>query len=260
MKSSKLCSAASVLIFTLAIHVEANEGSCAKAKVVSGETCSNVKVEFDFSACGHNEKKLVERVACEGQNIMARTTFNQYRYEAKFKKVDDGWGAVNWTSLGEVTAMKKPGAPAVAEIIPLGAPAASTAERSPAANYQIPVTPPEPPAAPAPETPAAATTVSGYVDALYQVNLNGRTSVVGRTFDPLASLLSVQWAEIAFERTRGPLKAHVEFAFGDAVDRYTGIETPGRGDNINQISTGTTSPVPIAQNKIYDPLNNVPSA
>lgn len=249
MKSSMLYTVSLLLIQGL--HAEAVAVSCVKAIVISGDTCSNVKVAFDFSACGINEKKLVERVSCEGQVITARTKLKQQRYEARFRKNDQGWGAVNWISLGEVTSINwaESGTqiiPSTTPVVPAGVlPQGATLPIPSSAENSIPTLP---------VSPTAPATFSGYVDLLYQLNLSGRNAIAGRTLDPIASLLSVQWAEIAFERRRGPLKAYIEFAFGHAVDRFTGISTPGRGDNINSITT------PIAQSTIYDPLNNVPTA
>lgn len=82
--------------------------TCGSAKVVEGNTCSNVKVEINFAGCAlQSEPHFAKRVICEGKKIKARFDSGEYRYEAHFEKKDNGWGKVEWASLGPVNQMKK---------------------------------------------------------------------------------------------------------------------------------------------------------
>lgn len=72
--------------------------ACAKATIKSGDTCSNVKAEIDFSACDKEHAAPVPAVIiCSGQYIKARAGVGDFKAEARFKKVSDGWGTTNWT-------------------------------------------------------------------------------------------------------------------------------------------------------------------
>lgn len=83
-------------------------GSCGSASVTSGDTCSNVKVQFNFDGCAHKSPpQLAKRVICDRQVITARFQEGNYRYEAQFQKVDDGWGGVTWKPLGSVSQFEK---------------------------------------------------------------------------------------------------------------------------------------------------------
>jgi hypothetical protein len=81
---------------------------CAKANVISGDTCSNVKVEFNFKECSVPfDTSLADRITCEGQTITARITRNEYRFQAKYKKEDSGWSGVQWLPIGQVLTWTK---------------------------------------------------------------------------------------------------------------------------------------------------------
>ena len=142
-------------------------GTCGSAKVLSGDTCSNVKVAMTFDSCTAKlEPQNASRIVCEGNKIKARYTNGQYRYEAVFNKKDDGWGGVEWTPDGAMTESEK---------IETGAKVAKapTEEKAKvtAANAPIPAVPP--PAQKGPEeksVPAPAAdipfkmTFSGFAD------------------------------------------------------------------------------------------------
>jgi hypothetical protein len=83
-------------------------GTCGSALVISGDACSNVKVQFQFDGCEHkSEPQLAKRVICDRDTIKARFQEGNLRYEAPFEKTDDGWGGVTWKPLGGVTQYKK---------------------------------------------------------------------------------------------------------------------------------------------------------
>ena len=90
--------------------------SCGNAKVVSGDTCSNVKVEFSFEGCPvESEPTLAKRIICDKLEIKARLQEKDYRFEAIFKKNDSGWGGVTWSPIGKVSLFKKATAPVIAK-------------------------------------------------------------------------------------------------------------------------------------------------
>lgn len=77
--------------------------ACGTARIVSGDSCSNVAVEFDLTSCNVTPaRQMAKRVVCEGQKIKARFQDDENRFEAEYKKEDDGWGGVRWSSAGTV--------------------------------------------------------------------------------------------------------------------------------------------------------------
>lgn len=77
------------------------EKNCGSAKVVSGDTCSNVKVQLDFAGCSIKSESIVApKIVCKEKQIKARYAIDNYRYEAIFEKQDDGWGGVTWKQTG----------------------------------------------------------------------------------------------------------------------------------------------------------------
>ncbi len=148
-------------------------GSCGSAKVVSGDTCSNVKVDMDFSGCTlKSEHKLAGKVVCEGNKIKARYQEGNYRYEAEFSKENDGWGGVTWKSLGAVKQWQRKearnvaAAPVPATDLNVAAAPAPVIATAPAAEpAPAPVMPPTLSASSsAPESAALPLKISGFVD------------------------------------------------------------------------------------------------
>lgn len=81
---------------------------CGTAKVVSGDTCSNVKVQFAFEGCPQaHPEQMAAKIVCDKTTITARLQEGNERFEAQFDKVDDGWGAVAWKPMGEVKRFEK---------------------------------------------------------------------------------------------------------------------------------------------------------
>lgn len=119
-----------LLAFQTAFAVSGYErlNSCGSAKVVSGDTCSNVKVELDLTGCQLKiPTAMATQIVCEGTKIKARYQNDQYRYEAGFDKKSDGWGGVTWDSLGQVHQWKKSGAVAFRQDL-------APAQKAPAEN------------------------------------------------------------------------------------------------------------------------------
>jgi hypothetical protein len=88
-------------------NASASTETCAQAKVVSGDTCSNVKVEFNFTNCGTPHSKPLSanapsRIICKGKTITARSSSENFRAEAKFEKSEDGWGSIQWKPVAGV--------------------------------------------------------------------------------------------------------------------------------------------------------------
>src|SRR4051812_31478436 len=78
-------------------------GECGSAAVVSGDTCSNVKVELKFENCKSKlEPQPAKRIICDKSTIKARLQQGSLRYEASFEKKNDGWGGVNWKPIGKM--------------------------------------------------------------------------------------------------------------------------------------------------------------
>ncbi len=125
---------------------------CGSASVVSGDTCSNAKVQFKFAGCEiQSEPQMAKRIICEKHVIKARFQEGAFRYEAQFQKVDDSWGGVSWKPLGGVTQYSKNLPAAKAPALEVKA-AVQTADRLPAAA--------EAPPAPLPSTAVTAASES----------------------------------------------------------------------------------------------------
>lgn len=81
---------------------------CGSAEVLSGDTCSNVKVRFHFQGCQiKSDPQPATRIVCEKSRIKARYDEGDYRLEALFDKQDDGWGGVLWVPEGAVRQLNK---------------------------------------------------------------------------------------------------------------------------------------------------------
>jgi hypothetical protein len=144
------------------------------AKVLSGDTCSNVKVELSFEGCEYkSEPKIAKRIICDGTTIKARFDEGGYRYEARFNKSEGaaGWGGgVKWEAMGPVKQFSEQKAEKpVAKAAPAehSKPAVEP-NRDPAGGAIAPVMPPAvPPNAAVQPAPASPFKFSGFVDARY---------------------------------------------------------------------------------------------
>ncbi len=223
--------------------------ACESASIVSGEKCEDLKVEFNFEKCSDQKGvKQAARVQCDGNRATAKFYDSANRYEALFTKSEQGWGSGStWQREGAVKRIPRP----VTQNL------APAPERTPAANQdtaRIPAPAPQTPEAP--KTPEAVSSpISAYLDFLFQWHPRGGSfQVPGRVFDHVANTMSVQWAELSYEKKMQNLKIHVDVAFGEAVQRYTGLTAiPGRGD---------FTPAPSTTNlaNFFDPMNHVPAA
>ena len=78
--------------------------NCGTARVISGDTCSNVVVEFGFNGCLHQSPpQITKKISCVGHTITARFQTDVYRYQAEFIKEKNHLGEVSWKPAGEVT-------------------------------------------------------------------------------------------------------------------------------------------------------------
>jgi hypothetical protein len=124
---------------------------CGSAGVSEGSTCDKAKVSFKFEGCKSNlPAHAAKSVACNGENIIAKYSGGDYRYEAQFLKVNDGWGAISWKLDGAVkqflAEVPPPPPVAVAPAPVVAVPAPVIAAPAPVAVAPAPVV-----AAPTPE-------------------------------------------------------------------------------------------------------------
>lgn len=76
---------------------------CGSATVTVGTTCSNAKVDFNFVGCKSNlPVNPAKSLTCEGEAILAKYQEGDFRYEARFKKNEEAWGASSWKLDGTV--------------------------------------------------------------------------------------------------------------------------------------------------------------
>lgn len=80
---------------------------CGSAQVVSGSTCTDLKVEFKFDGCAlTSAPQEATKMICDGKNPVARFENESYRYDAELEKVSDDWGANQWQLVGGVKQFK----------------------------------------------------------------------------------------------------------------------------------------------------------
>lgn len=158
----------SFLIFLAAPITWGNEfqkmGSCGSAVVTSGDTCSNVKVQFNFDGCQmESGPRVADRIICQDRTIKARFQKGSLRYEAQFEKTDDGWGGVSWKSLGSVTQFSKMEPKAKQNSAKVAAPRLPALNENPQDHHPVRVlaSPQEPSASP------SAFKFSGFADLRY---------------------------------------------------------------------------------------------
>lgn len=149
---------------------------CGSAKIFKANTCEDSKVELKFDGCLlKSPPQSAVKVACKGNTLTARFGNSQYRYEATFEKTEDGWGASEWKSKGNLrqwqansekpkaatAATPAPAAPSVA--MPATPPAvvvsAPVENRLPTAIVESPKA-----SDAAPKPTASSLQVSGFVD------------------------------------------------------------------------------------------------
>lgn len=95
--------------------------SCGSAQVLSGDSCREAKVQFNLSACTGGEPRVpAARVVCGKKGLTARYQDASFRYEAKFDRVEDGWGSGTWAQVGPVARFEReaPRAAASLELVP----------------------------------------------------------------------------------------------------------------------------------------------
>ena len=82
---------------------QAKSTVCAKARVISGDTCSSLRVEFDLTACG-DQARGEPRITCSNEEAEAVLSGERNVYTARFRSKDSGaWGGAKvWTLVGRV--------------------------------------------------------------------------------------------------------------------------------------------------------------
>lgn len=139
-----------VLFFSLAVSAQAEEpgppsASCGSARVLSGTTCADAKVQFDLASCPGHSGPAPGLITCSKKGLTARYQTPSWRFEAKFERAEDGWGGVAWKPAGPVVRYQRltASSPATPEV-------REPAETKPVSDKEFP--------AKAEETPAPAAT------------------------------------------------------------------------------------------------------
>ncbi|MEK6773303.1 MAG: outer membrane beta-barrel protein [Bdellovibrionota bacterium] len=96
-------------IFSITVQAESFKrvDTCGSASVTAGSNCETAKVEFKFDGCLlKSQPQFATKVICEENKIRARYQAEAFRYEAQFEKEDNGWGNINWKSVGTIKQWK----------------------------------------------------------------------------------------------------------------------------------------------------------
>lgn len=185
-------------------NASASMSTCAQAKVVSGDTCSNVKVEFNFANCGTPQSKPLatnapSRIICKGKTITARSSNENFRAEAKFEKTEDGWGSVQWKPVAAVRTF-------IVDQSNESSPAVSKVETVEAEPVRAPSA--EPPALPIATSPVSVT-VNGFLDMRY----TGYRSADSAVNEKTRSGFLLEDGALYFSVKKGSVEAMVDLPF-----------------------------------------------
>ncbi|PWU19084.1 MAG: hypothetical protein C5B49_06290 [Bdellovibrio sp.] len=254
---------------------------CGSANVTAGDTCSNVKVEFNFNGCSVNSQpQPAQKILCEGTQIKARYEIDGYRYEALFNKKDGGWGSgVTWESVGQMKEYEKEKknkhseakATQKSETHPAAKVDAKPAERTPGAapstapavTPQTPVAAsPAPAAAPASTAPASATAAapasplkfSGFFDFRYSTfsapqdpNVVDAHSESGFGLEDAAFYMN-------YEKDRVSFVMDLAFRRGKTYDLNPTVAPPHNESNFSTFALGVDKSQLYLRYKVLDSL------
>jgi hypothetical protein len=79
-------------------YAQAADLKCVQAKVVSGDGCKSLKVEFDFTQCeGQNSITYAKISRCAGTHATATVSTPNGTYSASLKAEEGIWNQLNWT-------------------------------------------------------------------------------------------------------------------------------------------------------------------
>lgn len=231
-------------------------GSCGTASVVSGDTCSNVKVQFKFDGCEDIKgTELAKKIICVGEVISARYQVGDIRYQASYEKIKDKKGAVTWKALGGVkrlvkTTIQKSEVTADAPLVAIAKTvealtAHEAAKATPPATATAPITPPATEAtqsvatpAPAPVAAPQATTIAspfkfgGFADLRYTSYVTNNDPSVASGNPSSGFGIEDGAVYVNYEKEKMSITADLAFRRGKDSDTNAAATQP------NQSSTG----------------------
>jgi hypothetical protein len=185
---------------------------CAKVTKANIKSCSNAKIEFDFDQCLDKPETTPNvNVTCDGAVLKARTSFANYRFEAQFKKQDDGWGEVTWSQAGPVMTWKK-------EVAKAAAPDKTEAARTPT------------------QEAAGAIAVTGFIDFRY----TGYTTDTSGVDETASSGFLLEDAAIYFNYKKSDLQVTVDLPYSRQGDTVS-VTDDGGDDSSFTIGGGNAS-------------------
>ncbi|MBX7231373.1 MAG: porin [Bdellovibrionales bacterium] len=194
------------------------EKKCGSAQVLSGDTCSNVKVQFYFEGCNLKlEPQVAKQVICDQTTIKARIQEGNYRVEARFEKTKNGWGNVDWKPLGAVTLYRAAKPETKVTMLPIHEPLQT---RTPAMNNSIP------------ETTSAKNSQNLMVD---QKDLDSSSKIAATESAPVTAKTKLE-TQVSSESIKNSKPTAASYKFGGFADlRYSNFNAK---DNPSE---GTTS-------------------
>lgn len=267
-------------------------GGCAKAQVTGGDSCANLVVKFDLSAC-KDAAATEPKVTCGPTTGKAILKGNRATYTVALRKADGSWGEATWKIDGNVSRLTRKTASrysdevleTVARHAEKSAPAAvAVADRAPAAAAQPPTAAvPRAPEQPAPQ--AGPLTVTGLVDAYYAYNFNRpgtpayqfaqATDGVGgnsnlktnflpntqnkfRAFDAYSNQIQLALAEIGFKYVTPEVTMKADLDFGSTAD--LAFATPAGTDEVGKhIGQAVISYTPAAAPNLTFNIGKMPA-
>lgn len=226
MKKRVLISFFSICLSPLPSHASEYQAlkNCGEAKVSDGDTCSNVKVQFNLKSCDQKTEAVqAKKIICKGTQIKARYDNEDTRFEVEFNKEIDPWGSVVWTSLGPVRKLKKI-KPAVASHHN----ETNIISREPA---QSPTTTPSTPLDNA--TTLGSFKFSGFFDARYTDFVAKKNPLVANSHAESGFGLEDGAFYANYEKNKILVVADLPFRRGKDIDYNTAATTPNQSSNGN---------------------------
>lgn len=95
------------LMFAFTGAAEAKD-TCGRAKLVSGNSCETLKVEFDLKGCGEGSEPVTAKVFCKQRYASYKTS--KFMYTTHLTRSEGAWNNVQWGIVKDITKAKVPGA------------------------------------------------------------------------------------------------------------------------------------------------------
>ena len=257
MKQLFLFIACLTLVATIPLQAKSDSyklfKECGLARVTEGNTCSNVKVEFDLKGCADKlDKETAKQIICTGEKIKARFKRNGDKFEVEYVKKSDGWGGTSWQQLGGVKQWQIP-----QKTVDLAQNPRSAPQTSPTTDPKVePVIYREPAKVPTVETPVpppGPLKVSGFFD--FRFSNDSSTGNPTNTYPHASSGFGLEDGAFYLTYEKDKLSVYADIAFRRAkdIDTNTSATVPNQSSNAN-LSIGSDKSQLYAKYRVTENL------